>query len=176
MANRKLTDDEIVLPITQDYLLEIIYYDLLSGRFFWKKYRSATATIGSEAGNTSHIRGYRVIKINKKPYLAHRLAWFYVYGVFPTNEIDHINGDTGDNRICNLRLATRSQNQQNIRRALSNNICGLQGVSWNKSNKKWQARIRYLGKKTSLGCFISAQQAHEKYIEEKRKIHEFCTI
>lgn len=177
MAHRKLTDSERLLPLTREYLRDVINYDELTGFFTWRKGMSSSAMPGCVAGNTSHKRGYRRIRINSKNYLAHRLVWFYVHGEWPPNEIDHINGSTDDNRICNLRLATRGQNQQNIRCANRNNkSCGLQGVTWHKKNKKWQARIRHLGKTIRLGYFKSAHEAHKKYVEAKRKIHEFCTI
>jgi len=166
-----------MLPITKEYLSSIICYDKSTGIFKWRIYRSATAIAGSIAGNTSHVSGYRLIKISRKSYLAHRLAWLYVYGEWPVDEIDHINGITDDNRIDNLRQATRKQNQQNIRMPKSTNkASGFLGVHWHNQNKKWEAKIRDNGKTIHLGLFDDPYLAHLRYVETKRKIHEFCTI
>lgn len=130
-----------------------------------------------EAAGSVKSNGYVYLSIAGKQHLAHRLAWFMVNGVWPENDIDHINGDRTDNRFCNLRLATRAENMQNERKArVSNKSSGLLGVSWSKAACKWAAGIKLEGKKKHLGLFDDPQVAHEAYLSEKRKIHDFCTI
>jgi len=85
--------------------------------------------------------------------MAHRLAWFLVYGRNPKGEIDHINGNPSDNRICNLRECTRSQNVMNTRRG--------NGVCWHKTKKKWQALVKSGGKSHFLGHFDTREEAEE---------------
>lgn len=84
--------------------------------------------------------------------------------------VDHINGDTLDNRRCNLRVCTKGQNQMNMRRN-SRNTSGYRGVHWNKKNKKWTAMIRVANKKHYLGLFESVEAAAAAYAEASRKYH-----
>ena len=76
--------------------------------------------------------------------------------------VDHINGNTLDNRKCNLRLASNSQNQANRQRHPTN-TSGFRGVYWNKKSNKWQAGIKYLRKSIHLGMFDTPEEAHEAY-------------
>jgi len=95
----------------------------------------------------------------------------------PENEIDHINGIRNDNRICNLREATKSENAQNQRKAPSHNkSTGLIGASFDKRYKKFESKIHINGKSKFLGYFKTAIEAHNAYLTEKRLIHPFGTI
>ena len=123
-----------------------------------------------------NVHGYVSIQVNSKVYLAHRLAWIYVHGSFPKDQIDHINSDKTDNRICNLREANQHQNNENQRKPRSDNTSGYLGVSWDKQVDKYKAQIRIDGKTKYIGHFKQAKVAHEAYIKVKRKVHEFCTI
>ena len=96
--------------LTAERLREVLAYDAETGVFTWRDNRGSRAPAGSVAGNVSHQRGYRQIRVDYNRYLAHRLAWLYVYGEWPAAQIDHINGQTEDNRIVNLRPATQRQN------------------------------------------------------------------
>jgi hypothetical protein len=107
-------------------------------------------------------RGYIQIWIGKKNFKAHRLAWMYVHGEWPELDIDHVNGEPSDNRIENLRLATRSQNLGNARLS-KRNSSGFKGVTWWASRRKWASRIRVDGKGRRLGLFESAEEAHAAY-------------
>jgi hypothetical protein len=87
-------------------MFENITYDKTTGKFFNKN--------GKEVG-WKNSKGYVFITVeNRKAIRAHRLAWYKTYGVFPTNEIDHINGNRSDNRIENLREVTRLENMHNL--------------------------------------------------------------
>lgn len=160
--------------MTQNELKELLNYDADTGLFTRIK-SMGKAKAGTIAGSKQKY-GHLVIKVNGSNYFAHRLAWLYVYGKFPDNMIDHINGIADDNRIDNLRDVTNRVNQQNQKQAHANRISGLLGTSWKKRNKTWQAHIRHEGKLIYLGLYKTAQLAHEAYLNAKRKLHIGCTI
>jgi hypothetical protein len=111
--------------------------------------------------------------IGKKEYREHRLAWFYVHGVWPAQLLDHINADVADNRIANLREATPSQNCCN-RRIQSRNSTGFKGVSRRKY--AWEANIMLNGKPRYLGHFKTPIAAHEAYLAAADELHgEFAS-
>lgn len=103
------------------------------------------------AGGVDH-NGCRYIKIKGTKYSAHRLAWLYYHGVFPKNEIDHINRDKEDNRYRNLRDVSRMCNMRNSRN-YHNNKSGVKGVSWHTWHKKWAVNVRIMNKQYYLGYF-----------------------
>ncbi len=123
--------------LTQERLKELLHYDPNTGHFRWKVSNAYTVIVGQIAG-WNNGKSARRINIDMKPYLAHRLAWFYVYGEWP-NQIDHINRNRMDNRICNLRNATNSQNQANMK-AKSNNRLGIRGLSFKDGQYHMQLR------------------------------------
>jgi hypothetical protein len=91
-------------------LQELLEYDRVTGKFKWIKARTGV-TVGSEAG-TVRKDGYRQITVNRVIYFAHRLAWLYTYGVWPKDQLDHINADRDDNRIENLQECTHKENHR----------------------------------------------------------------
>ena len=129
--------------LTQQKLKELLDYNPNTGDFVWRVSLNSRSSINSTAGSCSN--GYRVIRINRKNYHAHRLAWLYTHGQFPQNQLDHINRIRNDNRIDNLREVTNAQNHQN-RNLGSNNASGICGVNWHKRDKKWRAYIKLNGK------------------------------
>ena len=139
--------------ISQDYLKERFNYCSETGIFTVKRAVSGSRRIGQAAGwIDKRCKGYIRIEISGTVYYAHRLAWLYVYGCFPDDEIDHINGIRGDNRISNLRLVSRRNNMMNKGR-YKNNSSGITGVYWYKSTEKWLAKIRFNDKMIHLGYF-----------------------
>jgi hypothetical protein len=161
--------------ITYDRLREVLDYCPETGVFTWKVTLSATGVAGSLAGSR-HSEGYSNIRIDKKRYFAHRLAWFYVTGESPRQEIDHIDGDRGNDTFYNLREATRGQNQCN-RPAQSNNKSGHKGVSWNRKAMTWYAFIRLNGSGKFLGAFPNLEDAAQAYADAVRKYHgEFARL
>lgn len=98
-----------------------------------------------------------MLKLGKKAYLEHRLVWFYIHGEWPS-EIDHINGIKSDNRIENLRVATRSQNCANVR-VLKSNKSGAKGVIYDKANRRWMAYFQLGRRFMNLGRFDSFDEA-----------------
>lgn len=153
--------------VTAEILRELLHYDPNTGEFWWQV-PLANVKRGDRAGTYRY--GYRVIRINDETYPAHRLAWLYVHGVWPTNEIDHINRDRADNRMCNLREATRRQNMANIAKPVTN-TSGLKGAFWNKNNRKWIAQISFDNKKVYLGSFESAEVAHAAYCQANARLN-----
>lgn len=120
-------------------------------------------------------RGYIRVMADGQRYKAHRLAWLYVHGEWPAEDIDHRNGVRHDNRITNLRAVPRSVNNQNIRGPLGNNkSTGLLGV--HKRGSKWTAHIWAGEKLRHLGTFPDAEAAQGAYLSAKRKLHLGCTI
>ena len=95
------------LSLTQERLKELLIYAPETGRFYWRK-QHGPVNAGSEAGNVRST-GYRLIGIDKHLHYEHRLAWLYVYGVHPTGDIDHDNGNPADSRIATLRELPRSK-------------------------------------------------------------------
>jgi hypothetical protein len=145
----------------QDYL----QYQLDTGKFIWKKSPNRRIKVGTEAGFLQN--GYIAIRFFGKTIYAHRLAWLFIYGEYPENEIDHINGIKTDNNIDNLRDVTRETNMRNMNFARTNNLLNILGVS--KSGKKFISRIRTNLGRIYLGTFDTAEEAHQSYIKAKEK-------
>jgi hypothetical protein len=156
--------------ITQLELQSILNYDLQTGIFTRKIKRNFKQKIGEVCG-TYHPDGYIYIQLNNKKYKAHRLAWLYIYGYFPKNMIDHINNIQSDNRICNLREATNSQNQYNAK-VRKDNTSGIKGVSWNKNAKKWQVNLNINGKTKYFGIYKTKELAESVIKTVRNKYHK----
>ena len=160
--------------LTQKRLKELFSYNSETGQFTRiKALCGPVAKIGMIAG-TLGGRGYIDIGIDGKRYKAHRLAWLYIHGKFPSNklQIDHIDGSRTNNNIANLRVVTASQNLQNIKSAKSHNITSkILGVSWYKRDKKWQVEISINKKKLYLGRYSNLEEAKSVYLSAKKLYH-----
>lgn len=143
------------ITLTQKYLKEILYYDPDTGVFMWLAARSRI-NAGDIAGYVTIRSGKKYIDIGicGKTYRAHRLAWLYMHGAFPPNDIDHINGDGLNNSISNIKLSTAQENGMN-KKLLSTNTSGMCGVSWGKGKNKWYSHIYYKGKQRYLGYYTT---------------------
>lgn len=162
------------IVISLNYLREILHYSIITGDFYWLKSKGRVKA-GDIAG-TYDAYGYRVININHNPYKSHRLAWFWVTGAWPEYDIDHKNGAPSDNYWLNLREATRSQNNSNIRMK-SNNTSGYKGVYWHKASKKWQASIGVSKKLKHLGLFEGIEEACAARLKAQQELHgDFARI
>ncbi len=152
--------------LTAEYLRSVLHYDQESGIFTWKVRTAHNVKVGDVAGSVNG-RGYLQIRLQSRHYLAHRLAWLYMCGEWPEDQLDHVNRDRSDNRIANLREVTNKQNHQN-KSKYSHNTSGHTGVYWNKQNSKWRALIMHNRKLIHLGYFtdiedaIAARKAAEK--------------
>ena len=159
-------------------LIGLLRYEPDTGQFFWRVNRRGGCKSGDVAGSfdAAH-RGQRYwrIMVFRKRCAAHRLAWFYVHGRWPDSEIDHINGDALDNRICNLREVGRFGNAQNLRKARVDSEIGLIGVRRRRSGR-FQAVISAYGNRLSVGTYSTPQEAHAAYVASKRIVHSTCTI
>jgi hypothetical protein len=109
---------------------------------------------GRPAFTTDGATGYKTGHIFQKTYMAHRVVWALSNGVWPAHEIDHINGTRWDNRLSNLRDATRAQQQRNVKQR-KDNTTGAKGVDYKAGIGKWRARINHGGRRIHLGAFAS---------------------
>lgn len=158
------------MPLTQQMLRDVFVYSPDSGEFFWRETRGSRAIAGGRAGGVT-ANGYWCIRVLGGLYQAHRLAWLYVHGQWPSEDIDHINGDRLDNRAANLRDVPNALNRQNTKRARRDSRTGLQGVTPYKKSGRFQARIKVAGKSVFLGVYDSAQLAHKRYLDAKAQLH-----
>jgi hypothetical protein len=160
-------------PLTQDSVRELFIYNEETGEFLNRVNRGhgwRQAKEGQKAGSLSPSDGYLRIRIDGRGYPVHRLAWLYVYGQWPSGEIDHINRIRDDNRLFNLREASISQNRWN-RSKNRNNTSGLKGVCFNKKEGKWQASIGVYGKLVHLGLHKTIEAAHAAYCAAAEQFH-----
>jgi len=142
---------------SQEYLKSILHYNPDTGVFTRLVSVSNSAQKGSIAGHNKHL-SYGRVNVNKKPYASHRLAWFYMTGEWPKEQIDHINQIKSDNSWCNLRECSNAQNNFN-RPIPKHNKSGYKGVSWREDRKKWQSIIKFNGKSIYLGNFTDINLA-----------------
>lgn len=157
-------------PPDVDRIREAFSYNADTGKFVWRMPRSRGIKTGDEAGCLCPKLGYRNLRIDRRGYLAHRVAWLFVNGEWPPGEIDHINGDRADNRISNLRLASDAENRRNSKRPVSN-TSGVKGVSWCKKKKMWHAGIKYNYRTINLGYFDDVNEAGRAYQSAAMKYH-----
>jgi hypothetical protein len=143
--------------LTQNYLKENLDYNPTTGIFNWKVSNNNRIKVHDIAGSVRKD-GYIHIRINGKDYRAHRLAYLYITGSFPLNQVDHINHSRDDNRFSNLRLVSNQENQRN-RSMRVNNKSGFTGVCWDKCANKWKAQIKANGKVKYLGSFTDLAEA-----------------
>lgn len=155
-------------PLTQERLKELLSYDPETGVFVRRKQAGASRA-GSIAGapNTS---GYIYISVDSTSYRAHRLAWFYVYGVWPNSDLDHINRVRSDNRLDNLRAASRAQNLLNVPNKYPNSL-GVKGVRWFTRTRRWQARVKHNGIQYNLGYFRNFGEAVARVRAKREELH-----
>ena len=158
--------------LTQEKLKELLHYDPEIGLFIRKVKLINSMKIGDVAGHKTD-RDYVRIMVSGQRYQAHRLAWFYVHGVWPKDQLDHINHDKADNRIENLRSVTGQENSKNQPIA-KNNKSGIIGVYWDKQINKWTAKITANKEKIYLGVFVDLFEACcvRKSAENKYRFHE----
>lgn len=158
--------------LTQARLKELLHYDPETGDFTNLKSGKGRKPVGAVVG-CAHKHGYVSSMIDGKNYLHHRLAWLYVHGRFPAADTDHADGDRTNNRLANLREATRAENCQNA--ALkANNRCGTTGI--HQVGHRWRANITVRGQRTNLGYFATMQEAQSAYLAAKSDLHKFQPV
>lgn len=158
--------------LTQEQARFYLRYDPITGLLFWRNPIGRRASVGSVAGYKNSF-GHINLSIAGQSYTAHRLIWLHVHGVWPKDQIDHINHIPDDNRIENLREATQTENQKN-KSVQKNSTSGILGVTYCNTNYKWVASINIDGKFTFLGRFKDKFEAIccRKSAENKNGYHE----
>jgi len=140
--------------ITQETVKSLLHYCPESG----------VLTRNSKVAGGLSSDGYTTVGINTKRYYAHRIAWLYVHGKFPVADLDHINGDRRDNRMINLREATRTQNNANRK------YHKLKGVTKQGRHNSWMARLEHNRKRYYFGSFSTPEEAHVAYLKGAEEI------
>lgn len=172
---------------TTEFANAALHHDSTTGFLYWKPrpvdlfateraWKIWTTRCSGKRADTSITDGnglqYRRVRLLGKVWKAHRIIWLMHHGELPAHEIDHINGDSCDNRIENLRAVTKHENLKNQSRYKSNKS-GHTGVFWNKKLSKYQAYINDEGKLRHLGCFVNIDDAlaARKLAERKLGYH-----
>lgn len=160
--------------VSAGHIREVLDYDPGTGAFIWKHRPDCSNTrntrfAGKAAGSIAIYSGkeYLTIRIDGVLYLAHRLAWVYVHGVWPTMTIDHQDGNGLNNRIDNLREATQQQQRLNSQ-FQTNSKSGFKGIS--PHGNKWRCRIQN-GSTKMLRAFDDLEEAKAWYAEAQKLIH-----
>jgi hypothetical protein len=143
-------------------------FEYKDGNLLRKTTPSSGVNIGDIAGSLCKS-GYLSTKIKNKQYMNHRIVWLMFNGNIP-EKIDHIDGNRLNNRIENLRAVTPSQNSCN-RKTPCVNTSGVKGVTWNKNNQTWDARITVAGKRIHLGSFRNIGNASAVVQAKRNEIH-----
>lgn len=158
---------------------ELFEYEPSTGRIFWKVSRSNKIRVGQEAGS-ARADGRVRVGVGTKSYLRARLAWLIHTGSWPRHDIDHIDGDKGNDALHNLRDIKHSVNMQNLRKATkAKRLSSLLGTTFRSDlkSKPWAAKITVeINKVKTIGYFATEEQAHAAYVDAKRRLHEGCTL
>jgi hypothetical protein len=155
--------------LTAERLRALFHYNSENGHFT-RRQRTATRTKLNERAGSTTPRGYRMLKIDRRSYQEHRLAWLYVYGQWPQGELDHADNDRSNNAIANIRPASRKENCFNQGKR-QHNTSGYKGVSWHAGIRKWRARIAVESGRRHLGFFASVEDAARAYELAALKFH-----
>ncbi len=151
--------------LTQARLKELLRYDPDTGAFVWLATNPPRrgVRVGHEAGALNPL-GYRIIRVDGKQHHGHRLAWLYVHGAFPSQYLDHVDGNPSNNAIGNLREASNRENQQNQAKHRAGK---LPGVTFNSVGlrRPYQARMLVDGRSRSLGMYATPEEAHAAYLK-----------
>ena len=158
---------------TQEELLKIVEYR--DGKLFWRDGRKGRGLYRLGRAGSTKPNSAGTLRINitingvARSYLQHRIIYIYHYGKCP-QYLDHINRDRLDNRIENLRPATRSQNNYNagLRR---DNTSGIKGICWHSRSRKWYASVMVAGKSVCLGCFSILEEAAAAVVAARAELH-----
>ncbi len=141
--------------LTQKRVREL--FDYKDGSLFWKKPPKCQVKIGDEAGSM-HWSGYRIVRVDRRLYLSHRMIWLYLHGYFPEDGLDHIDKNKLNNRIENLREVSQVCNSRNCGN-FKHNKSGVKGVHWAKANNRWISSIRVFRKSYHIGSYKDFNEA-----------------
>ena len=157
------------MNVTRARLKSLLHYCPSGGIFTWRVSPTQRVKIGDVAGSLSPM-GYVHIQLDGRRYCAHRLAFFYMEGFWPGDQIDHVDCDRSNNRYANLREASAVENGRN-RGPTAFNACGKKGVDWAKREKRWRVRIKTDSKRICLGYFKTLAAAAAAYETAAIKHH-----
>lgn len=155
------------------FLRQVLRYCPETGSLFWRDDVPPTprgVPRANKAAGRHNAKGYLVISVGGTLLVAHRIAFALHYGVWPDQELDHINGKRDDNRIANLRQCDRYGNNHNTARPASNKS-GFKGVCWCARYGKWEAKIKARGRQHWLGLFETPEAAHAAYASAALRLH-----
>jgi len=155
--------------LTAERLRALVEYCPQTGDFRWKVYRAPNAKAGDVAGVIAPD-GYIQIYIDNRPYKAHRLAWLWMKGEWPSLTIDHRDTVRANNKWENLREASQAQNSANCGKR-SINTSGYKGVCFDRSKRKWMAQIQIAGRCKHLGYHATPKDAHDAYATAANALH-----
>ena len=161
------------MEITQDKIKELLHYDPMTGVFRWR-FAVAKRVKPWDVAGCLNVNGYAFVKVGGKSIRAHRLAWLYMTGKMPQDQVDHINGCRADNSWSNLREATNKQNTENGK-TRKHNTSGFNGVTCKAEGKKWRARVGHNGSRIHLGYFETAEKAMAAVAAKKAEIYTHYT-
>jgi hypothetical protein len=156
------------MNLTSEYLKTVLHYDPHTGVFTNRTYRSSRARIGMTSGALDKD-GYRIIVIHYIHHKAHRLAFLYMDGVMPCDQVDHINRKEDDNRWVNLRAVDNQVNHMNMP-MLRNNRSGVNGVTWDSVNGKWKAQVTVRKRQRWIGRFDNLFDAAAARISAQNRL------
>lgn len=179
---KPLSPKEREIRFSPEYLRKCFNYDKATGELRWKSrpldhfksdryFRAWNHTHAGRIAGKRTKSGTMHLTIMKDKFLGHRVAWAIVTGEWPSELIDHIDGDPGNNAFSNLRQATFQQNQFN-RRANRSSSTGVKGVSIVRRSGKFKAAISFNRKTINLGHFDTVDLASKAYQEAARKLHD----
>lgn len=155
--------------LTAERVRELLLFDAQTGTFSQAIVyagRGARWKSGRVAGSVSKQSGYLTLRLDGKLYQAHRVAWLHVTGSWPTQQIDHRDGDRLNNRFANLRDVSNAINRQNTKAARRESKTGVQGVQIDRRTGRPYAKLELAGKSTFLGSFDTVA-----YVAAKRELH-----
>jgi HNH endonuclease len=156
-------------PLTAERLRDLLLYSPETGVFTWKQSPTGSVKVGDVAGrNNSNRDYYRQISVDGRSYKIHRLAFLWMTGSFPPEQVDHIDLDKNNNAWSNLRPATPSQNNANWR---ARNQSGLKGTFLDRRRGNYYSRIGSGPRTKHLGTFETAQEAHGAYVKAARELY-----
>ena len=150
------------VKVSREELVAVLRYE--DGCLYWIK-------SGKRAGCYKRRDKYAAVRVNNKLILLHRAIWIYHNGDIPDGmDIDHIDCSRENNRIENLRLASRSQNHMN-RKVRSDSASGVKNVRWNKPTQSWRVLVNVNGKNTHIGLFKTLEEAKAVAYATREKYH-----
>jgi HNH endonuclease/AP2 domain len=158
--------------MTSEQLKALLNYNQDTGVFTWLV-SAGSSRRGDVAGSCHKTIGYIYVRVGKARYLAHRLAFMWMTGVWPEREVDHINGNRSDNRWINLRQVAPQGNMQNIGGPRKHNKLGVLGVRKHPRAESYMAEIRHNRRSIYLGSFKTPEAAHAAYLLAKQHLHPF---